>query len=54
MLPDDMQMNGREPEITFVERADENIVDLPNAASKRTSTRSRRPVERYGVSVTDY
>jgi len=54
VLPDDMQMNSREPEITFVERADENIVDLPNAASKRTSTRSRRPVERYGVSVTDY
>ena len=54
VLPDDMQRNSREPEITFVERADENIVDLPNAASKRTSTRSRRPVERYGVSVTDY
>ena len=54
VLPDDMQMNSREPEIAFVERADENIVDLPKAESKRTSTRSRRPVERYGVSVTDY
>ena len=53
ILSDDRQIIAREPEVTFVERAGENITGQP-IANRRASTRNRRPIERYGISVSDY
>ena len=52
-LSDNLQIIAREPEVTFVERAGETITGRP-VANRRASTRNRRPIERYGISVSDY
>ena len=53
VLSDNLQIIAREPEVTFFERAGENITGRP-IANRRASTRNRRPTERYGISVSDY
>ena len=50
---EESRKNEREPEITFVEQANENISDRP-FVERRASTRNKRPIERFGISVNDY
>ena len=52
-VSEESRKNEREPEITFVEQANENISDRP-FVERRASTRNKRPIERFGISVNDY